>query len=215
MSGVKAVAASSVGAFDAAAAKLDGAGLREATAGAMARFAVYQRQRRERRARARGRRALDATLTPSGSTGGSTIAFSRLAEERRRRLGRDPPRRRGAWSLTRRTRTYSAFYVVERSGTYDLDVRVGGSRIGGLSAAMSVTASRRHRRVYDHDAGFHGSARLPDHLGCGRDGDHARPRRWTRSIARCYADAGVAAPTSSASAVTDGSASKSPARTFR
>ena len=36
--------------------------------------------------------------------------------------------------------TYSAFYVVERSGTYDLDVRVGGSRVGGLSAAMSVTA---------------------------------------------------------------------------
>ena len=138
MSGVKAVAASSVGAFDAAAAKLDGAGLREATAGAMARFAVYANDANGARVHVGGA-ALDATLTPSGSTGGSTIAFSRLAKTDAGASGENLSAGEGV-VVDQANGTYSAFYVVERSGTYDLDVRVGGSRVGGLSAAMSVTA---------------------------------------------------------------------------
>jgi hypothetical protein len=138
MSGVKAVAASSVGAFAAAAAELDGAGLREATAGAMARFAVYANDANGARVHVGGA-ALDATLTPSGSTGGSTIAFSRLAKTDAGASGETLSAGEGV-VVDQANGTYSAFYVVERSGTYDLDVRVGGSRIGGLSAAMSVTA---------------------------------------------------------------------------
>ena len=86
MSGVKAVAASSVGAFDAAAAKLDGAGLREATAGDGAFRRV--RQRRERRALARGRRRVTRRSRPAGLPAGPR---SRSPGSRRttRRLG-DP-----------------------------------------------------------------------------------------------------------------------------
>ena len=94
MSGVKAVAASSVGAFDAAAAKLDGAGLREATAGAMARFAVYANDANGARVHVGGA-ALDADAHAQRVYRRVHDRVLQAREDRRRRLGRKSQRRRG------------------------------------------------------------------------------------------------------------------------
>ena len=135
---VQAVASSAVGAFDAAAAATDGDGLSEATAGALATFTVYANDANGARLHAGGV-AFDATLTPSGSTGGSAIAFTRLASGDAGASGETLSAGEGV-VVDRADGTYDAYYVVERSGTYDLDVQVGGASINGFSTAMSVTA---------------------------------------------------------------------------
>ena len=138
MSDVEAAPASSVGAFAAAESSADGAGKHVATAGRIARFTVYANDANGARLHVGGV-AFDVSLTPSGGTGGSAIAFARLAKTDAGASGASLVEGEGV-VVDQANGTYSAMYMVEHSGTYDLDVRVGGAAIAGFANAVPVTA---------------------------------------------------------------------------